>query len=290
MSESTGAVEQIPVEEPDRRRRRLASALLAVAFAAAFVALYTAAVLTPQGQFWDAQSLGTFGEFRTEDWLAVYEARDWLPFALLGLGAIAGIEGIIRRRWVAVVASSALVGLTALAGYTFKGGVLPRPYLGEFAYTYQTFPSGHVAMSLAAVVAMVWFAPRWLHPIVLFVLGAVIVLVAVASLLSFAHRASDVVAGGLLAGAIAFAISAIVGLPPSRIRWPRLAWSVAGGVALVACAVVYAMLLAGDGAEPDIDVIAVVAIVAVAGVTAVVLANQSAIDASGSVPADAPSA
>lgn len=264
---------------PLRRTTRVRSAILAVAFGVAFVVLYALAILTPAGQEWDAATLGTFGWLRGEGWLSLYGARDLIPFLLLGLAAVAGVEGMIRRRWVAVVSAGALVMLTGLASFAFKGGLLPRPYLGDFAYTYQTFPSGHTAMSLAAVVAIIWFGPRWLHPIVVVVLGVVVGLVACASLLSYAHRGSDVVGGALLVGAVAFAISAIAGVPPLGRQGPRAIWTVIGLMGMVAGAVVFSVALGAIASGgPDIpaliDPIGASVVVAVAGAIAVVLANQ----------------
>lgn len=260
------------------RPSRIRSSILAAVCAVGFIALYATAMLTPAGQALDAASLGTFPAFRGEGWLAVYGARDLLLLALLCAAAVAGVECIIRRRWVAAIAGCALIGATAVAGLLLKSG-LPRPDLGDQAYLYQTFPSGHAAVSLAAVVATIWFGPRWLRPIVVLVMGSVAVFIAMASLLSFAHRASDIVGGALMVGAFAGATSAMLGSP--RIRFPsaRAVFCLLGSGSVVVGAALYALALAVlaaglAGTIPILDVIASSVTLTVGGVMAVVLADQ----------------
>lgn len=266
-------------DRPLPRTTRVRSLALSVAFAVGFAALYASAILTPQGQRWDAVSLGTFPELRGEQWFVLYDTRDWLPFVLLGLTAVAGVEALLRRRWGAVAAAGSLLALTALASRVAKDGALPRPDLGDFAYPYQTFPSGHTAVSLAAVVAIVWLGPKWLHPVLVVVLGAVVAFISLASLLSFAHRAADVIGGALLAGAIACAISAIAGARPRDRNGLRAAWSIVGLACIGAAGMLYAVALttlasgAGD-ASGLVDAIGLTAFVGGGGVIVVVLADQ----------------
>lgn len=249
-----------------------------MAFAVGFVILYVTAILTPQGQQWDAVSLGAFPWLRSDGWLSLYEAREWLPFVLLGIAAVAGIESVIHRQWIAMVTVGCLLLPTALASSTFKGGLLPRPDLGDFAYNYQTFPSGHTAMSLAAVVAIIWFGPRWLNPALIVVLGMIVWFVAAASLLSYAHRASDIIGGALLVGAFACAISAIAGMPPTGRAAARKLWTCVGLLGIAASAtflgIEQAVLVGGVDVPLFIDAIALSAVVAVGGVVMVVLTNQ----------------
>lgn len=207
------------------------------AYLAAFAALYAAAVLTPSGQAWDAASLGVFAGFGEHSWMSEGGVRDDLTLIVLALALVAAIEGAWRRRWRRVVAAAGLVAATAVAGRVLKD-VLPRPSLGEYGYAYQTFPSGHAAVCLAAVIAIVWLGPSWMRPFVRVLLGVVAFLVALWSLLSHAHRASDVVAGVLLTGVLAEVLGVCAREPaPSsgRGRRPRLAGLVGGmiGVAFL---------------------------------------------------------
>lgn len=261
------------------RSKRARLAVLAVGLAGCFVVLYVIAILTPVGQRWDAMSLGAFPQWREELWLAVFTAREWLPFVLLGFAAVAGVEAMLRGRWEAIAASGVLVSVTALASFSFKDGVLPRPYLGDFAYSYNTFPSGHTAITLAAVVTVVWFGPRWLHPLVVGVFGVVVGFVAVASWLSFAHRGSDIVGGALLAGALACGISAVLGVPAGGREWPRLAWTATGiGALLFAALSMTVMLVAIASDDPLVPIepwtVGLSVLTGTAGTLVVVLANQ----------------
>lgn len=219
-------------DEPARRRLtiRVTAFSLATFFAASFTALYLYVTYTGSGQAWDAATLGIFSGLRGERYLAVYEARDWILFLLLAAVAVASIEAVLRRKLAATLATFLLVGSTALVSSAFKSGILPRPDLGDFAYGYTTFPSGHSALSLAAVIALIWLGPRWLRPVVVPFLGSLVMIVAVISLLSFAHRGSDVVGGLFLASALGcglVGVSAPLPSPPPRVRW-----AVCGGVVL----------------------------------------------------------
>lgn len=219
-------------DEPARRRLtiRVTAFSLATFFAASFTALYLYVTYTGSGQAWDAATLGIFSGLRGERYLAVYEARDWILFLLLAAVAVASIEAVLRRKLAATLATVLLVGSTALVSSAFKSGILPRPDLGDFAYGYTTFPSGHSALSLAAVIALIWLGPRWLRPVVVPFLASLVMIVAVISLLSFAHRGSDVVGGLFLASALGcglVGVSASLPSPPPRVRW-----AVCGGVVL----------------------------------------------------------
>lgn len=219
-------------DEPARRRLtiRVTAFSLATLFAASFTALYLYVTYTGSGQAWDAATLGIFSGLRGQRYLAVYEARDWILFLLLAAVAVASIEAVLRRKLAATLATVLLVGSTALVSSAFKSGILPRPDLGDFAYGYTTFPSGHSALSLAAVIALIWLGPRWLRPVVVPFLASLVMIVAVISLLSFAHRGSDVVGGLFLASALGcglVGVSAPLSSPPPRVRW-----AVCGGVVL----------------------------------------------------------
>ncbi len=219
-------------DEPARSRLtfRVTAVVLATFFAASFTVLYLYVTYTSSGQAWDAATLGMFSGLRGEQFLAVYQARDGILLLLLASVAVASIEAVLRRKLAATLATFLLIGSTALLSSAFKSGVLPRPDLGDFAYGYSTFPSGHSALSLAAVIGVIWLGPRWLRPVVVPFLGLLVMIVAVISLLSFAHRGSDVVGGLFLASALGCGlVGAAVPSPPPL---PRGRWAVCGGVVL----------------------------------------------------------
>ncbi|WP_127818527.1 phosphatase PAP2 family protein [Microbacterium sp. CPCC 204701] len=193
---------------PARRTRNLW--LLSAAYGAGFIALYAAAVLTPFGQLVDAGSLSLFGWLRSDAWLAFYDGRDIITYCVLAGAAVAVLSGVLERRWAPVVYSAVLVGIVSVVAIAMKE-LAPRPDLGEFAYAHNTFPSGHTAVSLAAAVAIIWCAPRWMSPVLVLVLGGLVSYVALGSVFSLAHRGSDSVGGALLAGAVSCGLAALWG-------------------------------------------------------------------------------
>ena len=226
---------------------RTASALRAAGYALAMTLVYAVLVCTPIGQRVDAATLGAFPAVQGDGWLALYGARDVIPVLLCVTVGILSAVAMVRRRITPAVSALALVAAVFALARALER--LPRPDLGAFAYAHNTFPSGHTAVSLAAVVAIGWTAPGRRELRLMAVPLALAVAVAVFSLLSFAHRGSDVVGGALLTGAVASAISAIslVGVsggsgrggPRERARPRRvLSLAFAASAALVALAAV----------------------------------------------------
>lgn len=170
-------------------------------FAAVFFGLYAASVLAPFGQLIDAASLGLFSWIDPQTRAIVTAWRNLSPtlLAVAGLSALAA--GLIRRRFVDTLYCVAGVAATLYLSTVLKSDLLGRPYFGDFGYTSNTYPSGHVAVSLMTAVAIVRLLPlrRSLRPIIL-ALTVIVALVAVASVVVIAHRVSDVVGGTALAG------------------------------------------------------------------------------------------
>ncbi|MCW4458854.1 phosphatase PAP2 family protein [Microbacterium sp. MPKO10] len=103
--------------------------------------------------------------------------------------ALAGVGGI-----VCAYAASGLL----------KNLMLDRPYFGEFGYTFNTYPSGHVAVSMLAGIMVVRMLPGSHTRIVAaYGLTACVTLVGISSVTSLAHRPSDVLGGLALSGIIA---------------------------------------------------------------------------------------
>jgi membrane-associated phospholipid phosphatase len=245
-------------------------AAFAVMFGSAFALLTVVALWTQNGQRFDASTLGAFDALRSDAFVRAYGVRDWLTGALLVVAAVAGVEALVRRAWRAVAASVVLIGLSLVASFAFKaGGLLERAELGDFAYSYNTFPSGHVAAALAAVVAVAWLNPRWMTRTALVVIAVACGAIAVMSLLSFAHRLSDVLGGVLLTGAIAFAITAVVAPWPRR-RPDRWVYGALGACAVGGTLVGAAML----GASVPVDLVVAVGFAGCAAAIAVVVRMQ----------------
>lgn len=217
----------------------------AAGFLVAFVLLYAFAVLTPVGQRIDASTLGSFEALRGDAWMRVYGARNALMLVCVALAAVAAVGALIGRRYLAVGAAALCLGGTGLLAALFDVTV-PRPDFGGFAYVHNTYPSGHVAVCAAAVVVIAWLGPRWAPRWVTGVLAVMVWIEAAMSLLSFAHRGSDVLGGILLAGAVAFGVQALVGFDVLPSRRSRDWTSIGAG----ACAVAAVLVIAAVAGAP----------------------------------------
>ena len=194
---------------PAARRRRTAGAVVAavvgVALAAAFLALYLWAVRTEDGQSADIDLLVTLQSLNP----ALGPAATVLRPGLVVGGALAcvalGVLALARRRWRSLCAGVLVVALSVGGTWTLKELVLERPYLGDYGYTVNTFPSGHVSATLALVVAVALLSPAWRSPVARWgwrlTLAAVAVAACLASLLEHVHRPSDVAGSVLLVAA-----------------------------------------------------------------------------------------
>jgi membrane-associated phospholipid phosphatase len=226
-------------EETRLRRRRRSRNLwfLSAAYAVAFVWLYVVAVLTPFGQLIDAGSLSLFGWLRSDAWLAFYDGRDIVMYCVVAAAVVAALTDVLEHRWKPPIYAGVLVVVVAAISIGMKE-FAPRPDLGDFAYAHNTFPSGHTAITLAAAVAIIWCYPRWMSPVLVLVLGGVVTFVALGSLFSMAHRASDSIAGALLAGAVSCALAALSrATEPVSSRLRR--GSVIAGAVMVGVGLVY---------------------------------------------------
>ncbi|NII69734.1 hypothetical protein FHS08_001576 [Microbacterium ulmi] len=236
--------------------RSVRSALFAVALAT----VYALAVLTPVGQGLDQMSLGL------HEWMGAWAVplgaarTPVLLLSLLGAG-IAILRALVARRVAPALTAAAAILVIALLNPLLRDVVLVRPrYFDDAGFASNTFPSGHVALTVAACVAIVALAARPLPGDVVGLLGLVPLVVAVGSVAGFAHRVGDVVGGALLAGCLTQWIAG-TGIPaPARRR--------AAVVAAVATAVIVslaglALLLARWGASHAGAALYGVAIVAV---------------------------
>lgn len=183
---------------------------------AAFVLLYAVAVRTGPGQEFDNWAFGVaqrrLGVGPLQEWWP-WLARVGLPFALGAVVAVLGLISMPRHPWRA--ASAALVvGMSTLLSRTLQDG-LPRPAMGQdLWYVGNTFPSTHVAATVALLVAvwLLWATrPGWLVR----VLSAAAVLVAVGNVVGHAHRPSDALGSVLLVAVVTRVVQLAGGRPES---------------------------------------------------------------------------
>ena len=207
-------------DQPIPRRRALhlaAAALVAALLAAAFLALYLWAVRSEGGQRVDIHLLVVLQDLNPALGPAATALRPGLVVAgALGCAAL-GVLALSRRRWRSLGAALTVVVLSVAGTGVLKEVVLDRPYLGDFGYTVNTFPSGHVSATLALVAAAALLSPGWrtrsARRLFLLTLAAVAVAACLASVLEHVHRPSDVLGSVLLVGS-ATALSIVVFRPP----------------------------------------------------------------------------
>jgi membrane-associated phospholipid phosphatase len=226
------------VRQPGTAAVIVRSAVVSVAFLLVGFGIYLFFLCTALGQQLDASSFGAVIWLRTllGSWadrlriiLIVFSA-----VLLLVLIVIALVRKRVRDSYIAV----AICVITLVASMVLKDFLVYRPDLGDYGYPYNTFPSGHESVSMAALIAAYVLLPGSLRrPVMLIpliILGTASALFQVAA---YAHRPSDVMAGALLAGAVAAWF-------PGRARKVGIGWRWGFWVFIAASAIVGALGLA----------------------------------------------
>ena len=200
---------------------------------AAFVALYFIAVRSAAGQRLDVTGFAVAASIGGRWPWAYAILRDGLPWLLAAATLLLAVRAVFKRRWRDLIGAVLAVASAPLLTHILRL-VLPRPFLGANGYAYNTFPSGHAAAIGSLLFAIYVISPRRFRGPRLGIGCAVITAAAgSASVMSYAHRPSDVV-GALLvvamAGVVALAATANDVLPVWP-PWSRAVWAVAVGAA-----------------------------------------------------------
>ncbi|WP_197088842.1 phosphatase PAP2 family protein [Cellulosimicrobium funkei] len=201
-----------PASVPARPR---SSALLVVLvlLVAAFVALWAASHLTVAGQRADAGAFRTLAPLHDAGRDLAGALRRGLPVACAAVVAVLGMVAVVRRAWRDLLAAVVVVlGIVGIALGLRE--VLVRPDLGGYGYAYQTFPSGHVAVVGGLCVA-IWLLWPWRSSRAAAGWAAIGVtaVAALASVVTYAHRPSDVVGSLLVAAAVTVAVVWLLDVP-----------------------------------------------------------------------------
>lgn len=182
----------------------LGSALISLAFLVLATGTYLFFVRTSLGQRLDASSFGAVTWLRAPLGSMAGPVRVGLLVIAAILFAVLAIRALLARRLRIVIVAVVICLITLVLASLLKDVVLTRPYLGDFGYRYNTFPSGHEAVTTAALVGSFLMIPAMQRRAVvllpLLILGSASGL---AQVVAYAHRPSDVFAGALLAGAVA---------------------------------------------------------------------------------------
>lgn len=182
----------------------------------AFVALWAASHLTVAGQRADAGAFRTLAPVHDVARDPAGALRRGLPVACAAVVAVLGAVALVRRRWRDLFAAVLVVLGTVGVALGIRE-LLVRPDLGGFGYAYQTFPSGHVAvvggLGVAAWLLWPWPSSRATAGGVALV---VTVVAAFASVVTYAHRPSDVVGSLLVAAAVTVVVTWLLDVPRDR--------------------------------------------------------------------------
>jgi membrane-associated phospholipid phosphatase len=195
------------------RSRSFAPLLLLGLLVAVFVTLWAASHLTAAGQQADAGTFRTLAPLHDAGRDVAGALRRGLPVACAGVVAVLGVIALVHRAWRDLVAAVLVVVGTVGIALGLRE-LLVRPDLGGYGYAYQTFPSGHVAVVGGLCVA-IWLLWPW--PTSRNVAGwaglGVTAVAALASVVTYAHRPSDVVGSLLVAAAVAVAVAWLLDVP-----------------------------------------------------------------------------
>ncbi len=206
------ATSSAPTSRPARSRSRVPLVLLAL-LVVAFVALWATSHLTVAGQRADAGTFRTLAPLHDVGRDAAGSLRQGLPVACAALVVVLGIVALVRRRWRELLAA-VLVVLGTVGIALGLRELLVRPDLGGFGYAYQTFPSGHVAVvgGLCVAIWLLWPWPTSRAAVGWAVL-AVTAVAALASVVTYAHRPSDVVGSLLVTAAVTVVVVWLLDVP-----------------------------------------------------------------------------
>lgn len=187
---------------------------LLVVCAVGFVATYLLFVWTPWGQGFESQVMQ--GSPAPLDTRLVLRTRELLghvdQLTVGGALVLAVAIAMLRRRWAAAGAAAATVLVSALVDQGLVLLVPVRPRLvADPLRTANSFPSGHVALSTAAVLALLLVVPSVWRPVVALVGGTAVLGIAAMTITVDWHRLSDTIGGNFLAlGSAALAVLLLV--------------------------------------------------------------------------------
>lgn len=194
--------------------------VLVVLLVVVFVALWAASHLTVAGQRADAGAFRTVAPLHDAGRDLAGALRRGLPVAAAAVVAALGLVAIARRAWRDLLAAVLVAAGTVGVAIGLRE-LLVRPDLGGFGYAHQTFPSGHVAavagLCVAGWVLWPWASSRPAAGWAGLVLTGV---AAFASVVTYAHRPSDVVGSLLVAATVAVAVTWALDVPRDRARVP----------------------------------------------------------------------
>jgi len=207
-------------------------AVFSLFFLAASIAVYLSLIRSETGQRFDASTFG-----------AVVWVRDSIgPWSELLRDVITVVAGVILLVFLTVAlvkqrlsdaTSAAAVAALSLAVCTVLKNIIDRPFLGEYGYLVNTFPSSRAAVTVGALIGAYWLLPaRFKHPALLLPLVVIGAGAGLFQVVSYAHRLSDSLGGALIAGLLA---ALFVGRGGGlSVAWRWVLWSLVVVLAVLA--------------------------------------------------------
>lgn len=217
-------------------------AVMATAYAAAFVLVYYLSVRTERGRLVSDASLrgamSTGSPFRD----TVDSVLDVVSVAsLLGAVAVVAVIALVRLDRVRGLAAIGVLVTANVATRLLKSYILERPDLGldEVApATLNSLPSGHATAAFSAVAALLVVLPAAWRVATALLGGGFAAVIALAAMFAGWHRTADAMAAFLVVGVCTMVAIAVVRAyaeprphseAPVGLRW----WLVVSGAALV---------------------------------------------------------
>lgn len=184
--------------------------------------VYALSVWTAAGQRVDSALMGV-GLATSGLPIGLLNAARQTALVVLGaLVAVGGVASLLRRRW-SFVARGVVLVVVAAGASTVARDLLTRPDLGDAVYPYNTWPSAHAATVTALFIVLRGMVPGRLRTSATArCLAVLLAAAAVLSLVTLAHRPSDIACSMLLVGALGHLLlprRKVGDLPPSSWQW-----------------------------------------------------------------------
>jgi hypothetical protein len=212
MPSNTGDINNYPLfGDPLTRKPRASSVVLSLILGLVFLALaagvYFAVIRTLPGQEYEDIVYRNFADSMPAVAAAIINFFT-NTFIVQGIAIACGIVAIVilfaRHRW-RLFAQLVIFSVVSIGGVELLKHFLPRPLFDpHFAAAANSAPSGHTALAMVAVIALVCSVPRALRALSAVVGSAFVVCVGFSVIAGQWHRPSDVVMAILIELGLAF--------------------------------------------------------------------------------------
>jgi membrane-associated phospholipid phosphatase len=239
------------------RRRSWVLAGVAAFCSAGFIAVYFLFVWTRSGQAFEFDVLR--GSPAVLDTPAVLRARFWLAYVteyvMAAVVVLVLAIGLLRRRPALAVVGVAAIVVPAVLDRLLVSWVFTRPPLVYDPMSRDnSFPSGHVAMAMSALLGLLIVVPYAWRGVTALVGSVCVIGIAEMTMTAGWHRLSDTIGGNLLAlGAACLGLAMLIRRTGVRTPWPRR--RLLSGLLAIIPLLGYVVWTMANGAGPAYDVL-----------------------------------